>query len=833
MDDDDRAAAADERLPSRAVILGAGILVVLLLLLLAAWSAGAAPGESAATPSATAGTASPTPTPSPAATPVDVHDPVAVGPVDAAGLCERAVGLVDLGYPQLARDLLADEPWRWPVRSACWADAQRLALVRIADADVIGAQATSLVAAQRYEEAAEVAAAALDVDRANAAALAARSAAGSPPVAVVTYWADVLPEVEHPLDVALLAAGIVLVLAVLARFAVTWLVRWPQLTARESRWTVLAGLLVLVAGALGVAGTVTGSAGPLTWAAFWSAMGWAVIGAGVLTVGLATRLRLTVEALGTSGTEDAALSGRVIALLGELGVDAPQGIEVPRGADADALGGSALSDLPEGRWAKVAVSLARSVLGTTPWRVTVNAQGDGRVAVSMTRNGRAVGSALVSTALLGLPADDAGTKAAKAADLNRLVAAFVLVTLDGAHRGFAGMGGVTDWRSLGLHAIATADLADDDVHARHLLAAAVDQDRGNWFAQVALHHGMWRASTRWEELDQYVGWLDDAIARVRTHPTIALRLRTTRALAGVNRAYAAAAGAGAPGVTLDLLRDELTEPTRALVRAVDRAARGDDRGLRTLARATQPIAHALVVMLAGGGDVSDWLAAKELPGEVDGWGNPTSPGSSYALACTYATFVGVGIDVGGSAATAIPLLRVALTDRRLREWAAKDPQLAGFVALPDYHAEFAALPRTDLLAIAPLSTHAKRLTALGLDTPARLGNAQRSWLAAALPAAGPVARELIAVARLRNAMFGPALQVYGVEVLASLVGLGLARRSALTGLGPAERAALASEAAEQVLTRCRLVDGSGLPGAGPAARAALAAAVVAWIGSLD
>lgn len=832
MDDDDRAAAADERFPSRAVLLGVGILVLLLLLLLTPWVDGAAPGEPAATPSATEGAATPAPTPSPAVTPVDVHDPVAVGPVDATDLCERAVGLVDLGYPQLARDLLAEEPWRWPVRSACSGDAQRLALVRIADADVIAAQATSLVAAQRYEEAAEVAAAALAVDRANAAALAARSAAGSPPVAVVTYWADVLPEVEHPLDVALLAAGIVLVLAVLARFAVTWLVRWPQLTARESRWTVLAGLVVLMVGAVGVAGTVTGSAGPLSWAAFWSAMGWAVIGAGVLTVGLATRLRLTIEALGPTGTEDAALSGRVIALLGELGVDAPQGIEVPRGADAEALAGSALSDLPEGRWAKVAVSLARSVLGTTPWRVTVNAQGDGRVAVSMTRNGRAVGSALVSTALLGLPGDDAGAKAAKAADLNRLVAAFVLVTLDGAHRGFTGMGGVTDWRSLGLHAIATGDLTDDDVHARHLLAAAVDQDRGNWFAQVALRHGMWRASTRREELDQYVDWLDDAIPRVRTHPTIALRLRTTRALAEVNRVYAAAAGAGAPGVTLDLLRDELTEPTRALVLEVDRAVRGDDRGLRTLARATQPIAHALVVMLAGGEDVSAWLGAKELPVEVVGWGNPASPGSSYALACTYATFVGVGIDVGGSAATAIPLLRVALTDRRLGEWAAKDPQLAGFVTHTAYLDEFAAKPRTDLLAIAPLSTHAKRLTALGLDTPGRLGDATPGWLAAALPAAKPVARELVAVAKLRIAMSGPALQVYGVEVLASLVGRQVARRSALTGLGPAARAALAAAVAGEVLTRCRWEDGSELPKDGEAARTALAAAIVAWIAGL-
>lgn len=794
------------------VVGGTGLVVAALILLSVPWR-GAAEPEVQAGPVVA----------------VRTHTPAPVDP-GAADVCLAAQRIVEEGYPQRARDLVVDARVVQPGGGSPCPAEHRLALTRVIDASVMARQAARLLAAKNLDGADALAVDALEVDVENEKAREVRDGVKAARATdVVGYWADLLPDVEHPLDVGLLAAGIVAVCAVLARFAVAVVSRWPRMSGGQARFAMAVGLAVSGLGAFGVAVTVTARAGPLTWQAFWTAAGAAALGAAVLAVGMATRLRLTIEAFGSAGAADPTLTGRVIALLGELGAEAPRGIEMPRGADADALAGSALSDLPEGRWAKVAVALARSVFAVTPWRVTVNAQADGALAVTMTRNGRAAGSAVVSADLLRLPDDDAGRKAAKECDLYRFAAAFALVTLARAHWGFSGLGGATDWRSLGLHAIATTDLARDDAHAKHLLAAAVGQDRGNWLAQVALRNQMWREATKASDLDQYLTWLDAAAKATRDHPTIRLRVLTTRALVAVNHLYAAApkpGKVGAAGVRdlAPVIRDLVDEVHRHLGRVRRTPA-------RALAEQVQPTAYALVAML-GGAEVSGALrdveagadAAPQLvaiPGmRVDGWGEPPTLHSEYTLACTYATLADLGLE--GMAERAVAKLRLSRVDSRVAAWVEKDPQLAGLRARDTYRRALAA-PRTDLLAVPPFAAHADRLRALGLDdVRCALAGVDPLWLAAVAPMAEPAARMLVQMAQLARGLVDEPLATYRAELVAALADDDRACLDTFGAQGRSQRADLADRAARKVIARCGVVPKIGLPACEALATAPLA-----------
>lgn len=792
------------------VVGGTGLVVAALILLSVPWR-GAAEPEVQAGPVVA----------------VRTHTPAPVDP-GAADVCLAAQRMVADGYPQRARDLVVDARAAQPGGGSPCPAEHRLALTRVIDASVMARQAARLLAAKDLDGADALAVDALEVDVENEKAREVRDgvkAARAPDV--VAYWADLLPDVEHPLDVGLLAAGIVAVCAVLARFAVAVVSRWPRMSGGQARFAMAVGLAVAGLGAFGVAVTVTARAGPQTWQAFWTAAGAAALGAAVLAVGMATRLRLTIEAFGSAGAADPTLTGRVIALLGELGAEAPRGIEMPHGADADALAGSALSDLPEGRWAKVAVALARSVFAVTPWRVTVNAQADGALAVTMTRNGRAAGSAVVSADLLRLPDDDAGRKAAKECDLYRFAAAFVLVTLARAHWGFRGLGGASEWRSLGLHAIATTDLARDDAHAKHLLATAVEQDRGNWLAQVALRNQMWREATQQDDLDRYLTWLRAAAEATREHPTIRLRVLTTRALVAVNHLYAKPEKVGAAGVRdlAPVIRDLVDEVRQHLERVRRTPA-------RALAEQVQPTAYALVAMLGGAADRAAGLALPEgddatstlvglrpdLP--VDGWGEPPTLHSEYTLACTYATLAGLGLE--GMAERAVAKLRLARVDSRVAAWVEKDPQLAGLRASDTYRREL-AVPRTDLLAVPPFGAHADRLRALGLDdVRCALAGVDPLWLAAVAPMAEPAARMLVQMAQLARGLVDEPLATYRAELVAALADDDRACLDALGAQGRSQRADLADRAARKVIARCGVVPKIGLPACEALATAPLA-----------
>ncbi|MDQ8042912.1 hypothetical protein RDI86_13680 [Cellulosimicrobium sp. XJ-DQ-B-000] len=537
---------------------------------------------------------------------------------------------------------------------------------------------------------------------------------------------------------------------------------WAWATAVDGVAAVAA--VVLSARALGGPGTV--AAGPV--AAGSLAAGAVVAALGVLLVAtvLATRLRLTIEVTsGRSGDRTTSHEGtggaRLVALLGELGAEPPRGLEVPRGTDISALSGSALSELPQGAFVKAVVSLAQGVVGSVPWRVTVEERDADHLAVVVTRNGRAAGSAALDRAgLLRFdPEDPTSAAAAAQVDLYRAAAAVVLLTLARHHAGFEGLCGATSWRSLALQYVAQSDLTDAPDRERELLARAVDVDPRNDLAQVALAHAEGRHHTLREDLDAYGRWLDRFVARTAGrsgYRSLRLRAQYSRAATTVNACFAPGRDGDDPAGGLDATA---VDAVRALLEAlaVERAAGREDalvvrlqdaveslyRQAEAAARALEPVAPQGVPP-APGTEPSDRAGSSETAESVatarsaetsrerlrlayraalarDPEGadapSPTTPTGEYNLACTYAVRT-TPLGAADALRTTDHLRRaVVLAD--LRAWLHDDPMLAAYRERPEYAAEFGQDP-LDLLAVAPFARYAPALRAWGLTTEQRI-----------------------------------------------------------------------------------------------------------------
>uniref|UniRef100_UPI0018DED552 hypothetical protein n=1 Tax=Cellulosimicrobium cellulans TaxID=1710 RepID=UPI0018DED552 len=495
------------------------------------------------------------------------------------------------------------------------------------------------------------------------------------------------------------------------------------------------------------------------------AVGAVLAALGVLLVAtvLATRLRLTIEVTsGRSGDRTTSHEGtggaRLVALLGELGAEPPRGLEVPRGTDISALSGSALSELPQGAFVKAVVSLAQGVVGSVPWRVTVEERDADHLAVVVTRNGRAAGSAALDRAgLLRFdPEDPTSAAAAAQVDLYRAAAAVVLLTLARHHAGFEGLCGATSWRSLALQYVAQSDLADAPDRERELLARAVDVDPRNDLAQVALAHAEGRHHTLREDLDAYGRWLDRFVARTAGrsgHRSLRLRAQYSRAATTVNACFAPGRDGDDPAGTLDATA---VDAVRALLEAlaVERAAGREDAlvvrlqdAVESLYRQAEAAARALEPVAAQGApaapgtdpsgrtepsDLSETARSAETPRErlrrayraalardPEGAGppSPTTPTGEYNLACTYA--VRTKPLGAADALRATDHLRRAVVLADLRAWLHDDPMLAAYRERPEYAAEFGQDP-LDLLAVAPFARYAPALRAWGLTTEQRI-----------------------------------------------------------------------------------------------------------------
>lgn len=574
--------------------------------------------------------------------------------------------------------------------------------------------------------------------------------------------------------------------------------RWRLRTSNEKAARAADSALVITgsAAAIGLA-MVLGPVDPPGNAAVVLGFGalLAVIGVGLLTLGLATRLRLAIQVRDAEGKDLTAAQGNVIALLAELGASPPQGLEVPRGTDVDILSGT-IATTPEGRLAKAVSNLVMLVSGLTPWRAVVDEKSENVLSVLMTRNGRSVGSGVINRDALDLhltvrtsESDDENRESdQRTVDLHRLAAAFVLVTLSRSHTGFDGLCGATDWRSVGLHYIATTDLRHQSEAEKRVLAEAVSLDPRNRLAQVAYYNALYRRATDATTLDAYQRWLNSLWSSLRfeeSHDCATLRVRVafTRAAVTINSHYAGG-GAAPPALCrpISAVTDLATE--------LDKLGEDDPFATRMRRAALGMLKLSLEPNLTD-----------DPHNRIEAWGRlPSSPRSKYGDACHLAV---QDVTDAGIAEEAVRLLKEAQALPAVSAWMQEDPQLTWLRDTAQYREAFLPQPRTDLLDVPPLDRYKATLTDLALTTADALV-AHRAHLHRYVMASPPTLRSVQDVADLRLALStSETLDEVAVEILHDLAKKGATSVSALRRLRDAEREEpLAQSLATSVTKRC-------------------------------
>ena len=525
-------------------------------------------------------------------------------------------------------------------------------------------------------------------------------------------------------------------LLVIARWVTTSTVRWPKLRSWPRRSILVVGC-VLCIGAAGLATVgASGAAYALgldrLWPTSWWPNGvganwetWLLVGAfavaGIVLVatGLATRLRVQVEVRGKDGEVSQAATSHVIALLNELGAEAPHGIEIPRGADVETLSGEPIIGASTGRIANAFSVLKQLVLAGVPWRVVVGEESDDCIAVVITRNGRLAGSAVIDRDELGLRLPGVGRSGP---DLHRLAAAVVVTTLANHHRGFDGLCGATDWRSLGLHYVGTTDLQGHP-EERQVLARAVGYDPDNMLAQVAYRHSMDREATEQERLSRYVDWLSEVLTHVDDDGRALLddvrrrelrrRVLHTRVATLINLYYAS----GGRGPV----------ETRSATAAHELITFLEQRGQQPshLFKQARPEAAAMALWIYDHAEGRAQAALKHMRATAARWlKEPVSPLAQYHWACYDATAImddstspaALERDRADREASVALRLSLASPYPDLGAWMSKDPQLKELRQSASYRKTFGDEPRTDFLTLPPFFPHVTALRKLGLTT---------------------------------------------------------------------------------------------------------------------
>lgn len=545
---------------------------------------------------------------------------------------------------------------------------------------------------------------------------------------------------------------------------------------------------------------------------FWALAGVCLVpfaGAASLAFYLSSRLRISLEVRGDDDEPSKADASYVAALLDELGAAPPRGIEVPQGTDVSALGDSALTVALSNKVLAAAQKILTSIFGVTPWNVVVSPANENSITVAMTRNSWAVAAATIDRTALGLPGKAGGGAApagkgsqakpgsGTASELHKMAAAFVLVTLAGKHHGFEGLCGATDWRSLGLHDIATTEEWAAGDPGRTLLGKAIDLDPENMLAEIALQNRMYRHATDSQTFKKYADWLSHKAKAMRNDMDAETK--------------------SAAGYTCLLYRIEMTFLSAVLnlpvtdefkaLRSQARARAHDllnslEPGRRV--RVPGPLAHGMRLHAAlayhdlfgaGSGVASDAEAdagakawekiaspstGHPLPYFVT-WYNEAcaslAPGAAYAAACSIARKGGLA-----SEAEVTEKLRYAFTIPGLKVWARQDPELKDLRSSPAFLQFLGVTARQDFWKLEAFAPYEKQLREAGLAKPGDLHQKEvgQSDISAYLQVSPLVLKRLCRLAALvRRAEAvpgsGDAWHIYPfrVEVVGALVHAGI------------------------------------------------------------
>lgn len=402
--------------------------------------------------------------------------------------------------------------------------------------------------------------------------------------------------------------------------------------------------------------------------AIWLAALVGIGGSFLLALFIASRLRMMISVTAPEGEPSEWGTSRIVSSLRELGAEPPRGIEVPRGLDVTGLDDAAISIPLTNSVLNALQGVLKAIAGATPWHVTVDKKSDDILVFSISRNGWNVYAGTVSRDQLGL---EKITGTDHAPDLYKMVSAAIVATVAPHYEGFEGLCGATDWRSIGLHCIATTeDYSGSKSQASELLGRANNFDGNNITAEIALQYILHREATKRNELERYCDWLLTKISQLeaKTEPgyeNLILRTKLTYLACLLNlRAL--------PEV--QLAPEELEragEAANSLLASLEKAAGKSN----PLALEMLPHASLAYFDLIYSGVAYENLSQQEQ--EQDRYQHyhaaiySTSPKIAYNAACSLAK--------REDAKQNIPLIRerltCAFTDLDLRQWALMDPEL--------------------------------------------------------------------------------------------------------------------------------------------------------------
>lgn len=583
---------------------------------------------------------------------------------------------------------------------------------------------------------------------------------------------------------------------------------WSVLVMASTVACTVTGLVVVNLGLSSIMLT-----GPTVIAPLWSLMACAATGAaaGVLLFAtwIGTRLRVSVDVHNADGSVRNSSTGQLLAYLNELGAEKPRGVEAPRGTEMDALT-NALDGIPEGRVAQVVLRVVRTVLGTTPWRVIVDEDGDGRVSAEILRNGRSLDTMSTSRQPFRF-LTEATERPVPEPDLKKFVAAFVVTTMSLHHQGFEGLLGARSWSGVGLYYIATTDLAREDRAAQVALAHATAREPANWLAQFALRRLVAkRADDDPRRMRAYGEWIGEHLkgeGKLVGRGTEIVRLRSlwTRLVLSANA---------------DTIEDQRRHDGR---KTADTSASRTKRYLADLEHEMNRK------------DLPSWVRTAPLFADMesaekpirwsvlgvepeDGALSPFSPTGHFNRACYYAMQPTPEDDVVADA------LQVALSLPRLRDSLARDPQLARFRNTETFRRDFSDPIKTSFADLDRVQPHREKLERAGLRTPAALARSSVTEVAQMLRVARSVSQDLVEIARIADSAHRTVGDV-GMEVVQQLDVLGHRSVGDVLALTSDRRAELARQVARSV---------SGRPGAESAGNVrAVAVVLIDWFDALE
>jgi tetratricopeptide (TPR) repeat protein len=751
--------------------------------------------------------------------------PVSAGatPQSEDAVCEAAKALMDNALPQQARRLVIAnlEP---ASANPCLMETEKAARNAIEAAEKDADNASSKISTNQAA-ARELIDSALKVDGENATALKLKSSLAEPSWSqkFTQRWEQLVNSVKPWRDVALAFLVVFLVMLILARFASALPKRWARSgeTRRQTLWLI--GLVAAVTSSFlltfGLAAVDRSPEGG-NWVlilAFGVLFG--TLGVIRITEAMATRLRLSVEVRDNKGAVSEVSTGHVIALLGELGAAPPRGLEVPRGSDVTTLEGTPIAGTPEGKILAALTRLWQLITGLTPWRLRVDEECDDVHSIVITRNGHTAGSMIVDRDQLGLrapiarevKADAAASQGGKAAadketpklpDLHRFAAAAVLTTLAQHYEGFESLCGVTDWRSLGLHYVATTDYAStaNVDQQRAAFGRALDIDPRNIPARVALWHSLNRNSLHPGVLGEYIKWLlETSSGDLASTDLYSLRLRVQMALIATacnRQALTPARVQGVKPSDIVAVGEDLIDALRSKEQPGQAEA---------LAEAMRPNAGAAFLSLVGRKNPDAVDAALRSLERV----RQFNPKNHYNFACLLSRqhpslSEGKRVRKPPDYIRAVRHLRSAAVEQSLRTSMTTDPWLSRLRKTKAYRNEFLEPLQSDFLCLDPLAGNADALRAAGLDTATRLATASDWRLSRYLKIDLLVAKRLIEIGQLA-AEIPATLSDFEVEIMAALLNEGIDARAALEErLGaPGGVAGLAAKVYRDITARCK------------------------------